>query len=109
MKKAILTAAALIAISTTAQAKEINLECAYTGVDGDQKSKEIVINTDLGTGTDTFGQGILITKADTYEFTVHSSIGSMKTTIGRNDLSYKHEFLNELVGSCKVVESKAKI
>ena len=42
MKKAILTAAALIAISTTAQAKEINLECAYTGVDGTQKSKEIV-------------------------------------------------------------------
>ena len=109
MKKTLLTIAAIATISTTAQAKEINLDCTYTGVSGEPKTSQIVLNTDLGTGTDDFGQGVLITKADAYEFTVRSSIGNMKTVIDRADLSYTHEFMNKVEGTCKVVESKTKI
>ena len=110
IKKAITAVALLTAVATNVQAKEINLECTYTGVEGGQKTSNIVLNTDLGTATNSFGQGMLIAKPDVYEFKVNVLGQTMYTTIDRNTLAYENAWAHTVKGTCKVVEApKTKI
>ena len=91
------------------KSNEVHLRCSYTDPYGSARSMDIVINKELGTGTNEIGQGELITKANSYEFTVIGGISSVKTTIDRNNLSYSHNFPDLVFGTCKVVEKKVKI
>jgi hypothetical protein len=110
MKKTLLTIAATIAITTSAQAKEINLECGYIGVDGSQNSQEVTINTDLkqmALGDDV---GPLISSGDHYGTTI-PNVMKYQVSVNRSDLSwiFKHAFGEMKTTGCNIVEKKNQI
>ena len=109
MKK-LLTATALAAmVATTAQAKEINLECQI----GDGKPSQYTINTDLGTfNNPNFGQGKLMTTAQAYSTMLDPTFIRLEVTINRETLEYltRNAIATDVKkGTCKLIESKAKI
>ena len=112
MKKTLLTLAATIAIATSAQAKEINLECGYIGVEGSQMTLPVTINTDLkqmALGDDV---GLLISSGDHYGTTIPTLL-KYKISVSRSDLSWT--LYVGIVGrdmqttGCKIVEKKNQI
>jgi len=113
MKKAIITAM-LIAISATAQAKEINLECVYIGVnDSKRMTTQVMINTttnQMSIGNQT---GALITSTDYYSSKIHDALGGQVIKVNRSDLSWTLHIgmtgRDMLTAGCKPVENKSKI
>ena len=112
MKKTLLTIAATIAITTSAQAKEINLECGYIGVEGSQMTLPVTINTDLkqmALGDDV---GLLISSGDHYGTTIPNMM-KYKISVSRSDLSWTMYvgFVGKDMQTtgCKIVEKKNQI
>jgi hypothetical protein len=99
-------------IASFAQAKEINLECDYIGVDGNQMSQTVMINTDLkqmSIGDDT---GMLIATDSYYSTKINNLIGK-EVAVNRSDLSWKLHIgmtgRDMQTTGCKVVEKKNQI
>jgi len=107
----LLTALILSAITVTAQAGDISLECDYIGGGGESKTKSLVFDPQAGTGM--FGKSILISRpvGNTYVLTdkVLGPLGGT-FTLNRETLNLKIEAMgNSFFGQCKVAQSNNKI
>ena len=113
MKKTLLTIAATIAITTSAQAKEINLECNYKNIEGGTNYENLLLNTDSLKASDGNAVGELLTSPTLYMFqTVQPGIGPITYTVDRETIRFSmklEDFGRSFAGQCKVVESKVKI
>ena len=129
MKKTLLTIAATIAITTSAQAKEVHLDCAYSTTEGRSETTKIMLDTDNNTATlyerlfikdpnwkkdkgkpkkvfvtDT-GVGTLYSDPSVYWFT---AVGD-KFQINRSTLEIIMDGMSPMPkGTCKVIETPAK-
>ena len=114
MKKILLTVA-LVGLTFSANAKEINLKCTYTSMDNEPVVDMVYLDTDnKRAGLD--GSSISLYNDNTaYWFTSYATeYMTRKHQIDRNDLSYTSQLkVLDLVTTfkvkCNVVESKAKI
>ena len=130
MKK-LLTATALAAmVATTAQAKEVHLDCSYATTEGRSEVTKIMLDTEKNMGSTyerlftkvkekswmseggTFvypvgsGTGKLYSDGTHYWFSVPKSSGYDKFQIDRNDLTIVMDGMSPSpTGTCKVIEA----
>ena len=111
MKKILLTILAITTLSTVSQAKEINLECEYTGVKGSSMISEITIDTIAKQMSDWSGTGLLIITGDSYSTSISTLLGITEIKINRSDLSWKMYAAGKhfKTSTCKLVEKQNKI
>ena len=105
MKKLMIMIAILIGFSATAQAKEINLGCESTRVDGAVKNWDLYLNTEKMTGTksDEEYRGKLAVQSDAYVLVINipnttGDINIRRVQINRADLSVVETFEMTVAG-----------
>ena len=105
MKKLMIMIAILIGFSATAQAKEINLGCETTRVEGKKANFDLYLNTEKMTGTksDVDYRGKLAVQSDAYVLviSVPNNTGDLeirRVQINRADLSVVESFKMEIAG-----------
>ena len=128
MKKLLITIAAITAISTQAQAKEIHLDCAYATTEGRSGTTKIMLDTERMVATTydrTFtkvyqkslfnkggakhfevggGNGDLYTDGSVYWFSVPDTNGWDKFQIDRNSLNIMMDGMNPYPeGQCHII------
>jgi len=105
MKKLMIMIAILIGFSATAQAKEINLGCEVTRVEGKKFNFDLYLNTEKMTGThsDEDYRGKLAVQSDAYVLVISTprSSGDLnikRVEINRADLSVIESFKMKIAG-----------
>ena len=114
MKKALIIAATMIALTGVSYSKELNLECVYIGVSESKRmTTPVMINTttnQMSIGNQT---GALITSTDYYSSKIHDALGGQVIKVNRHDLSWTLHIgmtgRDMLTAGCKLVENKSKI
>ena len=110
----------LVVTSSELFAREINLSCSYTNVNGGTNVDSVYLNTVTAQASyELAGEtraAKLYSDANTYWFTVESALALKKVQIDRNTLGFAAtidikgmEMRNEFTGACEIVETKSKI
>ena len=103
----LITSLILSATALTAQASDVALNCAYTGVDGSAQSQLVNLNTSANGASIGSQQYSLRSFGNTYVLTGRAGD---QHTINRETLAYKIEvFGNVLNGLCVIAKSNNKI